>query len=275
VGVDDQAHLRDRDREHRRPHQPHDPADLRVGQRGAQVGADPRQHPEPHQRGHLQRELRDPAGDHAGRERVDRRVEPRRQQQRGRDERQVQQHRREGRHRESAPGVQDARRQRDHRDQQDVGEHPAGHHHAGLECARPVLQTRGHRPDQRRRGDDPGRRDCDQGPEQHRGDMVDERSHRGLVARFARAREDRHEGLRERALGEHPPQQVGQPECDEEGVGQRRGAEDRRGQVLPDQPGDAREQREAADRRGRSEQVHARARATQVARLAATPRKAL
>ncbi len=48
--------------------------------------------------------------------------------------------------------------------------------------------------------------------------------------------EHRNEGLLERALAENPPQQVGQPERDVEGVGFRARAEDAGDQHVPARP---------------------------------------
>ena len=48
--------------------------------------------------------------------------------------------------------------------------------------------------------------------------------------------QDGHEGLREGALGEHPAQDVGQPECGLERVHLRAGAEDRGLQALAGEP---------------------------------------
>ena len=45
-------------------------------------------------------------------------------------------------------------------------------------------------------------------------------------------RQDRHEGLRERAFGEQAPQQVRQAECDNEGIGIGRGAKGAREQAF-------------------------------------------
>ena len=68
----------------------------------------------------------------------------------------------------------------------------------------------------------------------------------GAVLR-ADARIGRHEGGVERTLGEDRAEMIGQPQRDEERVGDRPGAEDRRQHDVAREAGDAREQREAAD----------------------------
>ena len=68
----------------------------RQSKRGARQHADLRQRPD------LQRELRDAADQHAPGQRHDRRIAVRREEQRGADDRQVEQHRRERRDREPA-----------------------------------------------------------------------------------------------------------------------------------------------------------------------------
>jgi hypothetical protein len=74
-----------------------------------------------------------------------------------------------------------------------------------------------------------------------------------LVLVFA---EDGHEGLREGALGEHPAQQVGELEGDEEGVGRHAGAEAAGDDEVADETENAREQRHAADRGEGAKKIH-------------------
>ncbi len=71
-------------------------------------------------------------------------------------------------------------------------------------------------------------------------------------------RQDRHEGLRKGAFGEDPPQQVGQLEGDEEGVGIQPGPERARDHDVAHESEDARDQRHAADGDQRLEQVQGR-----------------
>ena len=63
----------------------------------------------------------------------------------------------------------------------------------------------------------------------------------------ADARIGRNEGGVERTFGEDRAEMIGQPQRDEEGVGDRAGAEDRRQHDVARESGDARKQREAAD----------------------------
>ena len=73
------------------------------------------------------------------------------------------------------------------------------------------------------------------------------------AALLADARIGRHEGGVERALGEDRAEMIGQPQRHEEGVGDRAGAEDRRQHDVARKAGDARQQREAADREDASD----------------------
>ena len=228
----------------------------RVAECLGEPGADPRQHAQAPQRRDLDRELGDAADEHPGGKRVDGRVEVLREAERRADEAQVQQHRREGGHREPAPGVEDAGGERHQRHEQDVREHPAGHHHRGIEGLGLARQAGGHQPDQRRRGDHAEQRDREQNPEERGRDLVDH-----LPGASARRTAHGHgpasdEGLREGPFREHAPQQVRQAEGDEERVGEDRCAEDGGGEVLADQSGDPGEQRQAADRGCRPEQIH-------------------
>src|SRR3989442_12030034 len=70
--------------------------------------------------------------------------------------------------------------------------------------------------------------------------------------------EDRHESLRERALGEQPPQQVRDAEGDEEGVGGEAGAESAGDDEVAEVAEDAAHQRKAAYRGQGTQEVHAR-----------------
>jgi hypothetical protein len=63
-------------------------------------------------------------------------------------------------------------------------------------------------------------------------------THLALVTAFAGSGQNRYEGLRKCAFCEHPPQQVGQAKSHEKGIGERRGAKDRGGEVFPDEARD-------------------------------------
>ena len=70
-------------------------------------------------------------------------------------------------------------------------------------------------------------------------------------------RQDGHEGLRKRAFGKHAPQQVGQAEGDEEGVGRHAGPEGARDHEVAHEAEDAGQQRHAADGGEGAQEVHA------------------
>lgn len=63
------------------------------------------------------------------------------------------------------------------------------------------------------------------------------------------ARIDRHESLGKRPLGEDPPQQVGQLEGDEKGVGGEAGTEDPRQDGIADEAEDPRQHGDGTHRR--------------------------
>ena len=70
---------------------------------------------------------------------------------------------------------------------------------------------------------------------------------------LADARIGRHEGGVEGAFGEDRAEMIGQPQRDEEGIGDRPGAEHRRQHDVAHEAGDARQQRQAADGEDASE----------------------
>ncbi len=180
------------------------------------------------------------------------RLERGRQPARDDDHGHVEQDRRRGRNREAAPRVEDARGQRHHRHEADVGEHHARHQDGRVEA----LQARGHRPHQRRRRGHADHAGDQQRPGQHGGDGVDQPM-RDLVAfGDARVGQQRHERLRERAFGEQAAQQVGDAERDVVGVGEAAGAEARGDQLLTHQAGHARGERQQRNRRGGLEKIH-------------------
>jgi hypothetical protein len=90
------------------------------------------------------------------------------------------------------------------------------------------------------------RRDQHDQPE-HAGDAIDQVWVSSSPRRFLYSAEDGHEGLRERALGKHAAQQVGQAEGDEEGVGRHAGAEGARDDEVAHEAEDAGQQGHAAD----------------------------
>ncbi len=110
-GVHQQIDLDHGGPEDRRQHQTHDLA--HTGVRAPETR--PRQQPGPHQKRHLECKLQDSRQEHAPGERDDGLREQGRTPQRRRDQGQVQEHRREGRHRKTANAVQDPGRHRGER----------------------------------------------------------------------------------------------------------------------------------------------------------------
>ncbi len=98
---------------------------------------------------------------------------------------------------------------------------------------------------------------AEQHREQHGEGFLGKFAHRRLAALGERARGQRHEGGAEGAFGEQAAEQIGQALGDEERVGHRPGAEDRRGQDVADEAEDPAHQRIGADRGDRAEQSHA------------------
>jgi hypothetical protein len=259
--VDEDRELRDRDAEQRRRHLLQDRAHTRMAPRGDErAGAkrDARQHAEPPQRRHLQRELEDAAEDDACGERVDaldagareQRDEPPHRCDHG----DVEEDGSRRGDREALPRVEDPRRERDERDEADVREHHPRHHDRFVE----MLEPGGHQPDDDGGGGDADDARRDERAEEDRRDRVDQPPGRLVAVGGTRARQHRHERLRERAFAEQAAQQVRDAERDVEGVERRPGAEHRRDDDVAHQPGDPRRQREERDRRRRAEQIHGR-----------------
>ena len=98
-------------------------------------------------------------------------------------------------------------------------------------------------------------RHAEQDPEERRGHVADEQPRLRLVPLRADVREHRHEGLLEGALGEHPAQQVRQPERHVEGVRLGARPEQAGDQHVPHEPGDPGQQGQAADGGKGAEQV--------------------
>ncbi len=166
-----------------------------------------------------------------------------------------------GRHPELVVGVEYGRRDRDQRDEEDIRRGDAQQLHGEVELRR-ILEEAG-RADihDDRRGDDADQRDHEQDDRQHRGDVVDQQLGLFMPAAVPVFAEDRHERLRERALGEQAAQQVGQPERDEERIGRHARAEHARDQHVAHEGEDARNQGQAADRGQRFKKIHRHQRA--------------
>ncbi len=240
-----QVQLRHRGREDRRQHQPEHPAHALV----AEVDLQARPQPQPPQGRPQQRPLRQAGQEHAPGQRVFGHFEvPGQPQHRG-DHRQVVQHRGEGRQAETADAVEDGASQGRHRDEGQVGEGDAQHvgrqrHLLGVLAG-----------EQQEQPGDPGRKQHAQaGDHRHRrqqgaGDVVQEVLQRRPVAALVQLRQHRHEGRRERTLGEDAPQVVRDAIGHHEGADRRPGAEQGRLQQVPGQAGDPGQEGHGAEHR--------------------------
>ena len=249
--VDERRNLRRRHADHGRSHRQQHATHAFV----LPVEPRPRQHADRDERPDLQRELRDAADQHAPRERRDRRIAIRREEQRGADDRQVEQHRRERRNREAPVNVEHATGERDERDEQDVREHDPDHLRGQLDLAWRLLESGGQQIDEPRRRENADHGDREQRNREQRADASDERLRLRFAALPAVLGEDRHERLRERALGKQPAQDVGQAERRLERVHLQPGAEGGRLEALADETRDPGQQRHAADRRKRVQEL--------------------
>ena len=215
-GVDEQADLRHRHAQRGGRHQLQDAAHAGI----VEVPRGARQHADFHQVRQHPRQLQHAAQRHAPAQRQHRRVEIGRQPQGRGDHGDVEQHRRKRRHRKLAVGVEHAGRQRHQRDEDDVGEGDAQQRHGQREFFRIGPKSRRADIGHPGRAHDAEQGDDDQRQRQRGADLIDQ-GMGGLMALAAFVfRQDRHEGLRERAFGKQPPQQVGDLEGDEERVGE-------------------------------------------------------
>ena len=171
--------------------------------------------------------------------------EERRQQQRG-DDRQVEEDGRAGGGGKAVIGVEDAGEQRLDRHQREIRKGDAGERHGKLEALR--VETRREHAHHPRREDHGDGEQHEVDGDQRRADLIGEQLGGGEPRLLQRARIGRHEGRGECPLGEDGAEMVGQPEGDEEGVGHRARAEHRRHDHVADEAGQARDQRQSADR---------------------------
>ena len=174
-------------------------------------------------------------------------MEIRRQPQRGADKADIEQDRGKGRHPELVIGIEDTCRHRDQRDEEDVRCGDAQQLHGQVEL-RGVLEEAG-RADvyQYRRGDDADQRHRKQDDRQHGGDVIDQQLGFFMSAAVPVFAENRHECLGKRTLREQAAQQVGQLECNEEGIGRHARTEYSGDQHVAHEREDARNKGQAAD----------------------------
>ena len=206
----------------------------------------------------LQGKLRDAADQHAPGECGDRRVAVRREEERGADDREVEEDGRHRRNREAAVHVQNAARQRDEGNEQDVGEHDPDHLRREIDLARRVREPRRQQVDEPRRGEDSEDRDRQKHDGKQRADPPCERFRLHLSPLAPVLGENGDKRLREGAFGEEPAQDVRQPESGLEGVHLHACAECRCLEALAGEPGDAGQERHPADRRDRPQELQRR-----------------
>ena len=252
-GVDEQRDLADRHAERRRRHELEDAPHAGM----AQIQSPARQQPHAREERHLEGKLQHAAREHCPGEHQRRGIEALGEGERAGDERDVEQRRGDRRHRKAVPGVQHAGRERHQRDEDDVGEGDAQHCHGQVELGRVAGEPRRGDPHHEGREQHAERRGDDQREEEQRRDAVDQHHHALLVLRLG-AGEHRDEGLREGTLGEQAPQQVGDAEGDEEGVGAEARAEGARDDEVAHVAQDPADEGQARHRGQGTQQVHAR-----------------
>ena len=263
LGIDHERNLRhthaQQCRSHQRENAPH--AGLGPGgAHGAPAHADARQQAQPVQHRQLHRQLQhatqhDPPGHRVNG--FDATGGQLRGTQPGRsDHAQIQQHRRGGGHGKTLPGVEHARRQRHHRHETDVGEHPARHQHGGIKAVRALAQAAGQQPHQKRRTHHPQHASEQQHPRQRCGHCGNQHARGGITMLGLGSGQHRHERLAESALGKQAPQQIGDAKCHIEGIGQRVGAKHRGHQEVAHQARHAGGQGQEGDGGGGFEQGH-------------------
>ena len=120
------------------------------------------------------------------------------------------------------------------------------HGHGEIELVLVVMPAGREGHDDERRRDDTDERDDEQHHAEGAGDRVHELTHFVVAALVLVLADDRHEGLRERAFGEQPAQEVRDLEGHQPGVHEGAGAERRR---IDHFPGEA---RDAGDQRGKT-----------------------
>ena len=214
--------------------------------------AERRQHALPRGVGGEQRHLEAAGDEHAPGRRVTRGRKEERQRER-RDHREVEQDRRRRGRRKAAERIEDAAVERHQRDQQQIGKGDARELDREREALAVVREARRQHRDHRRREDQRDREQHRLHDEQQREDAVGEQLRRVGAGLLADARIGGHEGGVERAFGEDRAEMIGQPQRHEEGVGDRARAEDGRQHDVAHKAGDARQQREAADREDASD----------------------
>jgi len=195
------------------------------------------------QHGQLHRQLQEPPDHDADGQRQNGLGEIIPQEERRPDHAEVQDDGREGRRGEVPQRVQDPHAQGHERDEKDVGEHDPGEQHREGVLVRGGPEAGGHN------RDDGGRKNDARNRDDHEDDRQEREGHPGQLEgvlagfRLEVLREDGHEGDGERPLGKESPQQVRDPEGDEEGVRGKARAEEAGHNDIADESEDAREHR--------------------------------
>ena len=241
-GVDERVQLAGRGGQRgRRQQPPHLPHPL-------VADADPGtgQQMQPRQKGRLKQQLQNPGGEQAPSQGERHVGAGQGGQNHGADQGGVQQHGREGRRRVAVVDVEDGAGEGGQGDEAQIGEGDAQQVGGQPELLRIVPEARREQPDQRFGETRPGQHDSQQRQTEIAAGEGDEllqfRHAPGLVAG-----QHRHERLAERPFGEQAPEEVGDAEGDEEGVGHPAGAQEMGQQHIPREPGDARQQRHGTD----------------------------
>ncbi|MNM92820.1 hypothetical protein D3C81_1051670 [compost metagenome] len=168
-GIQQQVDLADRHAEQRRQHQRHDPLDALV----LAVRPRDRQQLDARKKRQLEQQLGHAGDEHAPGQRHDRLVEIRGEQHGRADHADVEQHRREGRHREAPVAVEDATAEGGQRDQQQVGKGDAQQLAGQGELFRLAAKARREQHDQVGRGHHAEGSDRSQGQPEGAGDPID------------------------------------------------------------------------------------------------------
>ncbi|MNT13979.1 hypothetical protein D3C72_1489650 [compost metagenome] len=219
--IDDQRDLAHRYPENRRQHLLHHPPDAAV----AQVQARQHQHADLFQVRQLIEQLCQSTHQHRPTERHYGRIEVRCQEQRKNNHADVEQRRHECRDRKTVPGVEDRTRQRRQGNQQYVRKGHPQQARGQLELLGRIDETRRGHPDDPRGGNHAQCRDECQHQRQQAGNIGNEGSRRLIPFLTFIFGKNRYECLGKRPFGKNPPQQIGQFEGDEEGVGRHSRAE--------------------------------------------------
>ena len=249
-GVDLDVYLGDRRAEDRGQNQSRDASHSFV--RPAQPGHD--EQPQRRQEGEQEDELRHPGHEHPRGEGEDRLLHVRREQESGSDEGNVEQRGSERGHSETTVSVQHARRERGQRYEEEIGERDTQQLNRERVLVALPHEAGSEYDDQDGRREHPERAHQQQNRPEDTRHAGDELTHLVMLALLPVLGEHRHEGLRKGPFREEAPQQIGEPEGDEERIGLPRCAEGARDDDVAHEAEDPRSQGAASGPRRRTEQ---------------------